>query len=125
VEFKVGGGPSFPTGDFDTDVINGYNIHASVGYRPSFLPFDLRADYFYNDFKNEERPPSLDVSLGGEWFRQSGVVLHGVYALPLGRAAPYIVAGLGWVHEWYNDRSYNGRSHNTFNLNAGVGLDIM
>ena len=64
-QFKIGGGPSFTTGDFSDEAVNGYNIVASVGLNPSFLPIGLRADYFYSDFKNVDREPSLDVSLGG------------------------------------------------------------
>lgn len=124
-QFKIGGGPSFPTGDFGDEAINGYTIHASVGYSPDVLPFGLRLDYFYADFKNVEREPSLDVSLGGEWFRQSGVMLNALYSLSVGPAAPYALVGVGFVHEWHNDRAYFGTSQNTFNLNAGVGLDVL
>jgi hypothetical protein len=97
-QFKIGGGPSFPTGEFADEATNGYHIHGSVAYHPTVLPFGLRAEYFYADFKNVERAPSLNVSLGGEWFRQSGVMLNAVYAFPIGHVAPYALVGGGWIH---------------------------
>lgn len=124
-QFAVGAGPSFPTGDLADEAVRGFHVQGSVGFAPAVLPFGLRADLFYQTFGNVEREPGINVSLGGEWFRQLGLMLNAVYGIPLGEVlAPYALVGVGYLHEWHGDRSYSGTDHNTFNLNAGLGVDV-
>lgn len=123
-QFYVGAGPSIPLGDFADEAVSGFHVQGSADLTPSFLPFGLRADVFYQTHGNVEREPGINVSLGGEWFRQLGLMLNGVYRVSLGAVEPYALVGAGWFREWHDDRSYSGTHHTTFNINAGVGFDV-
>jgi opacity protein-like surface antigen len=123
-QYSVAVGPSFPTGRLADEATRGYHVQGSVGFGVPRLPFGLRTDLFYQNFTNVEREPGINVSLGGEWFRQLGFMLNAQPVFALGAVSPYVLLGAGWVREWHDDRSYSGTAHTTFNLNAGAGLDV-
>jgi opacity protein-like surface antigen len=51
-------------------------------------------------------------------------MLNTTYGLALGTIEPYALVGVGWVREWHGVRSYWPTKHTSFNLNAGVGMDV-
>ena len=123
-QYSVGAGISIPTGDLSDEAEQGWNVQGSAEFAIAAIPFGLRLDLFYQDFDNVPRAPGINVSLGGEWFRQLGLALYGKYGVPLGVVSPYALLGGAWVREWHDDRSYSGTKHATFNLNAGLGFDV-
>lgn len=123
-QYSVAVGPSFPTGTLADEAVRGYHVQGSVAFRVPVLPFLVQTDLFFQDFNNVEREPGINVSLGGEWFRQLGLMVSGKRGLSLGAVEPYALLGVGWVREWHDDRSYAGIAHTTFNVNAGVGVDV-
>ncbi len=118
----LGGGPSVPLGNLADEARRGYHVQGSVGYALDGLPITVRADLFYQLFRNVARDPGLHVSLGGEWFRQLNGQLSMMYRLPLGSIEPYALAGVGWGHEWHGDRTFNGTRHGNLIVNSGVGV---
>lgn len=122
--FSVAAGPSFPIGEFSDEAVRGYHVQGSVAFRVPVVPFDLRTDLVYLSFSNVEREPGINVTLGGEWFRQLGLVLNGQYGLSLGSVEPYALLGVGLVREWHGDRSYSGTDHIAVSLNAGIGMEV-
>jgi hypothetical protein len=123
-QYSIAVGPSFPTGSLADEAARGYHVQGSVGFTLPALPFGLRTDLFYQNFSNVEREPGINVSLGGEWFRQLGFILNAKRGISLGAVEPYALLGAGWVREWHDDRSYSGTRQTTFNLNAGAGIDV-
>lgn len=122
--FSVAAGPSFPIGEFSDEAVRGYHVQGSVAFRVPNVPFTVRTDLLFLNFTNVEREPGIDVTLGGEWFRQLGLVLNGQYGLSLGAVEPYALLGVGLVREWHGDRSYSGTDHTTISLNAGIGMEV-
>jgi len=121
---KLGIGPSPVSGDFGDEARTGWAGQATFGFQAFELPVDFRADILYQTFSNVEREPSVWARVGGEWFRQAGVMLNATRALDLGQFQPYGLVGVGLLREWHGDYSYSGTDHVGLNLNLGVGVDI-
>lgn len=118
----AGAGPSVAMGTLAEEVGNGFHLQGSVGVAPRVLPFGLRFDLFYQNFDAVEREPTINRSLGGEWFRQLSGLVNAQYALPLGTLQPYALVGGGWIREWHDDRTYYPDAQTTVNLNLGGGV---
>ena len=123
-QVSLGGGPSFPMGSLADEARTGHHYQGSVTVSPAVLPFRLRTDLFYQRFNGVEREPNINVSLGGEWYRQLGFKLNAMYEFPLQAASPYVLLGGAWLREWHGDRTFSGTNHTAFSLNAGVGVHI-
>ena len=123
-QFSVGGGWSFPMGDFSDEAKTGWVGQVAYGFPVAALPFRLRADVMYGDHRNVEREPSLYTRVGGEWFRQLGLNLNAVRELEMAVVRPYALLGVGVIREWHGDYSRSGTDHVNLRLNAGVGLNV-
>jgi hypothetical protein len=121
---KLGLGRSPVSGDFGDEARTGWAGQATFGFSAFDLPIDFRADILYQTFSNVEREPSVWARVGGEWFRQAGVMLNATRALDLGQFQPYGLVGVGLLREWHGDYSYSGTDHVGLNFNVGVGVDI-
>ena len=67
-DVSLGAGPSFPMSKLGDEAQTGYNVQGFVGYRLPMFPAKIRVGVLYQDFDAQEREPSIDVSLGGEWY---------------------------------------------------------
>lgn len=123
-QLSLGAGPSFPMGALADETRPGHHVQGSAGFGLPRIPFRFRTDLFYQRFNSVEREPSVNVSLGGEWYRQLGFKLNGVYEMPLGALNPYGLVGGAWLREWHGDRTYSGTRHSAFSVNAGAGVNI-
>lgn len=142
--YSVAAGVSMPTGgladeglsetmatnlslhDFPNEASGGYHLQGSLGYSLSSLPLDLRADLLFQNFDAVERVPGVNTTVGGEWYRQFGLLLNVIYDIPLNstRVQPYVLAGTGILREWHSDRTYYEEIQRTYPINAGVGIAI-
>lgn len=120
----LGGGPSVPLADLADEAVTGFHAQVSVEYDNSRLPVALRMDGFFQDMRNVDREPGLYVSLGGEWFRQLGLILNAVRRFGGETVRPYGLAGVGYVREWHEDRTWFGTKHAVFNVVAGLGTEV-
>jgi len=112
--------------DFPNEASGGYHLQGSVGYSLSSLPIDLRADVLFQDYDAVERVPGVNTTVGGEWYRQFGLLVNAIYDIPLNssRVQPYVLAGTGILREWHSDRTYFEEIQRTYPINAGVGVAI-
>lgn len=144
VFYSVAAGISMPTGgladeglsktmatnlslhDFPNEASGGYHIQGSLGYSLSSLPIDLRADLLFQDYDAVERVPGVNTTVGGEWYRQFGLLVNVIYDIPLNssRVQPYLLAGTGILREWHSDRTYYEEIQRTYPINAGVGIAV-
>jgi len=144
VFYSVAAGVSMPTGgladkgasatmgttlslhDFPNEASGGYHLQGSIGYALASLPIDLRADLLFQNFDAVERVPGVNTTVGGEWYRQFGLLLNAIYDIPLNssRVQPYVLAGTGILREWHSDRTYYEEIQKTYPINAGVGLSF-
>jgi hypothetical protein len=107
----IGGGPSFPTGEYGEDASAGWNVQATLGIGVPMLPFGLRADGFLNQFPSELE--GNDRILGG--------TLNAELYFPSPMISPYFTGGVGM----YNvDITHgNHRDQETaLGFNAGLGV---
>jgi len=124
-DVSLGAGPSFPVSRLGEEAETGMHVHGLVGYRLRGIPAKLRVGVFYQNFDATEREPSINVSLGGEWYRQLSAVVDAVFQLPVNAPVqPYALVGAGWLREWHDDRTYAGKNHATVGFNAGAGIDF-
>lgn len=140
--YSVGGAVSLPVGElsdrglsksmgwhvplheFPTEARTGMHLQGSIGYEFSSLPIGLRADLLFQNFPAVEREPGVNVSLGGEWYRQLGVVLNATYRFARGAVQPYGLVGAAWLREWHGDRTHYPQKQASVPLHAGAGIDI-
>lgn len=110
VTIGLSGGVSLPMGDFGDAVKTGYIINGSLGFRPSAIPFGIRAEIGYSSYD-------------GDGFDFTGSILsgtaNGIFNLGSGATgmAPYIIGGLG-VYNFGGDFD----SETEFGINAGLGV---
>lgn len=123
-EFWIGGGPVFPLGDLADEASAGLALQASWVQGLGSLPLDLRTDLFYHDSEAVEREPGIDVSYGGEWYRQIGGAVFGQLSLPRGGFTPYGLLGAAMVREWHGDRTFRSENQTSVNVNVGVGIEF-
>jgi hypothetical protein len=144
VFYSVSAGVSMPTGgladkgasetmgttislhDFPNEASGGYHLQGSIGYSLADLPLDLRADLFFQNFDAVDRVPGVNTTIGGEWYRQFGLLVNAIYDIPLNssRVQPYVLAGTGILREWHSDRTYYEEIQRSYPINAGVGLSF-
>jgi hypothetical protein len=112
--------------DFPNEASGGYHLQGSIGYSLSTLPIDLRADLLFQNFDAVERVPGVNTTVGGEWYRQFGLLVNAIYDIPLNssRVQPYVLAGTGILREWHSDRTYYQEIQRNYPINAGVGLSF-
>lgn len=140
--FSVGGAASVPVGElsdrglsknmgwhvplheFPTEARTGVHVQTSLGYQFSRLPIGVRVDLIYQDFEAVEREPGVNVSLGGEWYRQLGGLFNLTYHIDAGRVRPYALAGIGRLREWHGDRTYYPLVQWTTPLHVGAGIEV-
>jgi hypothetical protein len=110
--------------DFPNEASGGYHLQGSLGYSLSDLPIDLRADLFFQNYDAVERIPGVNTTVGGEWYRQFGLLVNAIYDIPLNssRVQPYVLAGTGILREWHSDRTYYEEIQRTYPINIGAGL---
>lgn len=125
-QVSLGAGPTIPVSRLGEEAETGFHVQGSVGYQLPSLPAGLRFDLLYQGFNAVEREPGIDVSYGGEWYRQIGGMLNFTVASPssIGFLQPYALIGGGYFREWHDDRTYSGKHHNTLNFNAGAGVEF-
>ena len=143
VFYSVAAGISMPTGgladkgasktmatninlhDFPNEASGGYHLQGSLGYRLQSLPVDLRADLLFQNYDAVERVPGVNTTVGGEWYRQFGLLVNALYHLPLeSRVSPYLLAGTGILREWHSDRTYFEEIQRNYPINLGVGIAL-
>lgn len=144
ITYSVAAGVSLPTGgladegasktmatnlslhDFPNEASGGYHLQGSIGFPLPSLPLDFRADLLFQNFDAVERVPGVNTTVGGEWYRQFGLLLNVIYDIPLSsdRVEPYLLAGTGILREWHSDRTYYEEIQRSYPINAGVGLAI-
>lgn len=125
-QVSLGAGPSIPVSRLGEEAETGYHLQGSLGYQLPALPAGVRLDLLYQDFDAVEREPSIDVSYGGEWYRQLSAILNFTISSPtsLGFIQPYALVGGGYIREWHDNRTYSGKHQNTVNFNAGAGVEF-
>ncbi len=124
-DISFGAGPSFPVSELGEEAETGFHAHGLVGFQLPGFPAKLRVGAFYQNFNAVEREPSINVSLGGEWYRQLSAVVDAVIQLPMDAPVqPYALVGAGWLREWHDDRTYSGKNHMTIGFNAGGGVEF-
>ena len=121
-ELWLGAGPAIPLGDLSDDARTGLALQGSLVTTIPSLPVKLRADLYYHDSEAVEREPGIDVSLGGEWYRQVGGALYAQLSVPVGSVDSYGLLGAGYVREWHGDRTFRQERQTSFNVNAGAGI---
>lgn len=116
-EISIGGGPSFPTGDFSDVAGTGYHVQGSVGFDLPLLPFGLRADLLWQELDDQD-----------DWFRQVGGLANATFGLPLIFIQPYALVGAGVIRTSAPDVVHGDHTHSASStdvgFNAGVGLDF-
>jgi opacity protein-like surface antigen len=108
-EFGISGGPSIAVGDLGGEANTGYHVQGSLGFGMAGLPLNLRADAFWQEFP--------EAAHAGEWIRQVGGLVNGIFGLPLGMAQPYGLVGAGVL-----STTEHGRSETSVGFNAGAGV---
>ncbi len=114
-QISIAGGPSFPTGHFTDDVGTGYNVQGSVGFGVRGLPFGLRADLLWQEFKIAEADGHA---------RQIGGLLNATFALPMPFIQPYLLAGAGVINHSEPEGSPDVHGGTDIGFNAGGGVQF-
>src|SRR5690606_39171389 len=86
-EISIAGGPSFPVGDLADVAGTGYHVEGSVGFNVPLMPFGIRADALWQEFKDEEEG----------WFRQIGAVANATFGVPLVIIEPYALVNVSYL----------------------------
>ncbi len=109
VTIGIAGGLALPLGTFGDAVNSGYAVQGSVGFRPSVVPFGLRADVTYQSFDFDGFDASGSILSG---------TLNGLIELATTSGVrPYLIAGVGA----YNlGGDFNGDTE--LGVNGGAGL---
>ena len=123
-EFWIGGGPVLPMGELADEARTGVALQGSFVFDLARLPINVRADLFYHDAEAVTREPGIDVSYGGEWYRQLGSALYGQLSVPMGALSPYGLLGAAMVREWHGDRTFREENQTSLNVNVGVGVEF-
>jgi hypothetical protein len=123
-EFWIGGGPVIPMGELADEARTGVALQGSFVFDLPSLPVDVRADLFYHDSEAVTREPGIDVSYGGEWYRQLGSAIYGQLSVPMGGLNPYGLLGAAMVREWHGDRTFREENQTSLNVNIGVGIEF-
>jgi opacity protein-like surface antigen len=112
-QISIAGGPSFPIGHLSDDAGTGYNVQGSIGFGMPMLPFGLRADLLWQEFK-----------LSGQdgHARQIGGLLNATFGLPLPFIQPYLLAGAGVIN--HTDPVHEVHSGTDVGFNVGGGVQF-
>ena len=133
--FRIGlqGGVSMPLGDFGDEnafgAETGFNVGASIGFKPAVLPVGLQLDVAYNRFGMSdaifEAEPGLEgVDVDANWNVISGTA-NIVADMPGAVVRPYLIGGVG-MYKYEIKATAEGTSvsfdDTDFGLNGGIGL---
>jgi len=119
----VGGGISVPIGDFGDAVKTGWHGQVMATFNLPALPFGIRIDGQYSEFKSEA------PFLGSDFKNKLLTGLVGV-EVPIGPpgapARPYLVGGVGITNTdiSFDNSSLNADSETKFTAAGGVGVNI-
>jgi hypothetical protein len=116
--FGIGGGVTFPTGNFKNAFKTGWNAQAMVGFALPSLPIELRVDGQYNQ-------NSLKAGLGSGKAKTFGALGSGVYhfgesTMPF---RPYVIGGLGFYNVKFSGAA-GSSSETKFALGGGLGANF-
>jgi opacity protein-like surface antigen len=114
VNFAIGGGPSFATGDLGDGLDMGYHGQLSLGFGMPMLPIGLRADGMYTRFNAEG-----DVDGHLQWLSGS---LNAVVNLPTPGITPYLIGGVGLYAGKVKVADVESDTETDLGINVGAGL---
>jgi len=122
--FQVGvaGGVSLPTSSLNDAADLGFNLAASVGFKPAMLPFGVRVEGAWDQFNFDKNVTSVDGH-----FRSLSLTGNGVVELPSSSPVKlYGIAGLGLysinASASVSGGTYSTSSQSKFGWNAGAGV---
>jgi hypothetical protein len=110
--FRLGAGPSWPSGDISGHVDPGFNVLAGVALGMPLIPIGLRADLLYNHLVDPDGGAFRTFSLSG----------NGVLRMPMGPLSPYLIGGLGFYNSVFTD--HDDSASNNFGANIGAGAQL-
>lgn len=114
----VGGGVSFPLGDFGDAVESGWHAMGTIAWTHVMHPWSLRLDGAYHRF------PYSGAGLDDEYQTATSGTLNLAYRIPFGAsaAAAYLIGGLG---AYQSGCSLDCEAQTDFGWNAGLGLRFL
>ena len=133
--FSVGvaGGVSMPMGDLNTGVNTGFNLAASVGYKPVMLPFGIRIEGAWDQFgldKSGLDAEDADAGVDGH-VRSLSLTANAIVDIPNSTPVkPYLIGGLGLYRVNISASADAGDgtltatsdAENKFGFNVGAGI---
>jgi opacity protein-like surface antigen len=99
--FSVGvaGGVSLPTGDLGTLTNTGFNLAASLSYKPVAIPFGIRVEGAWDQWGIDEDAFGGDADGVDGHVRSLSLTGNAVVDIPNSTPVkPYLIGGLGWYH---------------------------
>lgn len=99
--FSVGvaGGISLPTGDLNTGVNTGFNLAASLGYKPVAVPFGIRVEGAWDQWGIDQDAFGGSSSGVDGHVRSLSLTGNAVVDIPVSSPVkPYVIGGLGLYH---------------------------
>lgn len=115
--FALGAGPSFPLDELGGVTNNGFHLQGSLGLQVPLLPVGARADVMWHHF------PS-DV---GNAINAYGGMLNGTLRLPMPIVRPYLIGGVGLMHqadEPHGNHIDEGEGGTEFAFGIGAGAQL-
>ena len=114
--FFVGGGPTFPTGDYNAYAKTGWMGMGGVAFSLPALPVQIRGEGLYGRNSHDDTTGDRTDLYGG----MANVTL----SLPFGPLKPYVVGGLGMLNHHYAPGSTGVDSENQWKAVYGGGVGI-
>jgi hypothetical protein len=116
VGFFVGGGPTFPTSDYDDYAKTGWMGMAGVGFSLPALPIQIRGEGLYGRNSHDDTSGDRTDLYGG--------MANVTFSFPLGPVKPYLVGGLGMLNHHYAPGTDGVESENEWKAVYGGGVGI-
>jgi opacity protein-like surface antigen len=120
VRLGLGAGPSFPLSELGEVTNTGFHLQGSLGLQVPLLPVGARADVMWHRF-----PSDL-----GSAINSYGGLLNGTLRLPMPIVRPYLIAGVGLMHQ--ADEPHDGHidegdggTEFAFGIGAGAQLRLI
>jgi len=113
--FAISAGAAVPVGSTADAVDLGYNVTASVGFKPPLAPLGLRIDGMLNSFEGKSAGTYRIIA------GTANVTLSGAgMPIPMG----YLIAGLGMYNTDVSGLPINPESSTDLGFNLGAGLNF-
>lgn len=116
IGFFLGGGPTFPTSDYNDYAKSGWMGMGGVALGLPALPVQIRGEAMYGSNKHEDT--------SGDRTDLYGAMANVSLSFPLGPVKPYIIGGVGTLNHHYSPGTDGVDSENEWKAVYGGGVGI-